>query len=247
MFRAKLKAMLLHGLVSLFVAVVLSVLVFYWWYPQVFSQVMPGAKLFVLVLAVEVVLGPFMSFVIYNPLKPRRELIIDYGVIVAIQLMALGYGVFSVANSRPVYVVFVKDRLEVVATAEVSRNDMQEVSDVQFKSLPWFGPKFICVKSVSDAQERERLLFEDYTKGKDVQHLPRFYRNCEKNEIYEEANGIKKLLSVVKARNNEILFGNLLTNKDLKWLPLHGKQGIWIAFLRQGQDQPVEFIKFDPY
>ena len=54
---------------------------------------------------------------IYNSRKSRRELLMDYSVVGVVQLAALVYGVFVLAGTRPVYVAFNQDRIE-VASAE---------------------------------------------------------------------------------------------------------------------------------
>lgn len=247
MLESKLKAMLFHGLITVMVAVVLSVLVFYYWFPGELSKIMPGTKLFVLILVVEVVLGPCMSLILFSPLKSRRELIIDYGLVVVVQLFALVYGVVSVVNSRPAYVVFVKDRFEVVAAVEVAKNDLSESSDKKLQGLSWGGPEYICVKSVVDSKERERLLFEEYAQGRDVQHLPRFYRDCEEGEIYGHAYDFEKLLPIIEKKQSQNLFKDLVSNGKFKWIPLHGKRGIWVAVMQSGSNKPVRLIQFDPY
>ena len=80
-----------------------------------------GTKLFELVVVCDLVLGPLISLVIYDSTKARGKLIMDYSIIGAIQLAAMIYGVYIVAGTRPVYVAFNKDRIEVVHRARHRR------------------------------------------------------------------------------------------------------------------------------
>ena len=73
--KAKLYAMLVHGFLTLIVALLTAFLVYRLWYPAPFAQLTGGTDLFLLVLGVEAVLGPVMSLVIFNPVKVRKEMV----------------------------------------------------------------------------------------------------------------------------------------------------------------------------
>lgn len=247
MWKGKAIAATRHAVVTLLFSVAVYFLVFHIWYPGVFSQIASGTKLFLLIMAVEVILGPLMSLVIFHPSKAKRELICDYTVVVAIQLSAFCYGLISIAQSRPVFIVFVKDRIEVVAAAEIDKLDLLEAPIAKFRSMPWFGPKFICVRTVLTPQERERLLFRELALGKDVQHLPLFYRDCNRNELMKNALAIEELTLVAKTKQDEFIGEKIKSLGNNKWLPIIGKTGVWTAIISPTSDEPVEYIKFDPY
>lgn len=248
MWAAKCIAAAKHSLVTLVCAAVTYVLVFYVWYPDVFAHLMPGTKLFLLVLAVELVLGPCISLVIFNPTKSRRELILDYLIAGSIQFSALVYGVLSVVDSRPIYVVFVKDRLEVVSAAELDKPDLLEASSHHFSEISWAGPRFICVRVPRDAAEKERLLFDEIPSGKDVQHLPRFYRECNKGELPQYGFAISKLKSIAAVRDKDEVSPELMRLDDDKvWLPIMGKMGVWVAIFDRSSSVPIRYIQFDPF
>ena len=56
--------------------------------------------------AVDVVLGPLLTLVIYNRAKARRELLLDYTVIATLQACAFSFGVWTVFSGRTAVVVF---------------------------------------------------------------------------------------------------------------------------------------------
>lgn len=62
-----------------------------------------------LVAVVDLVLGPFITFLIFDLSKPRREIVFDLAVIIAIQFGALGYGVHTAYSQRPVAIVLIDD------------------------------------------------------------------------------------------------------------------------------------------
>jgi len=54
----------------------------------------------IVMIGVDVVLGPMLTFIFANTKKPRRELARDLGVFVVFQLCALTYGSLSLWNCR---------------------------------------------------------------------------------------------------------------------------------------------------
>ena len=66
-FQAALKAALVHLSGSLLVAVMAASLVFGLWYPYPYRELSGGRDLFFLVVAVDVVCGPLLTLVLFNP------------------------------------------------------------------------------------------------------------------------------------------------------------------------------------
>ena len=88
-----------------------------------------GTELFLLVVGCDLALGPLISLVIYNSRKSRRELITDYSIVGVVQIAALVYGVVILAGTRPVYVAFSKDRLEVVTARDIRDAELAAAQD----------------------------------------------------------------------------------------------------------------------
>ncbi|HYI06323.1 MAG TPA: hypothetical protein VD858_15630, partial [Reyranella sp.] len=99
-----------HLLISAVVAILAAVLVFGLWYPGAYRLLAGGRDLFLLVTAVDVIIGPLLTFAVFNLAKPRKELRRDLAVIGALQLAALFYGMVTVYEARPIAMVFEVDR-----------------------------------------------------------------------------------------------------------------------------------------
>lgn len=102
----KPKAFLIHLLVSAAIAGALLLLLITRWFPMPYFLADGGWQGIRLVAAVDVVLGPLLTLVIYNRAKPRRELFFDYSLIAALQVCAFAFGVWTVFSSRTTVVVF---------------------------------------------------------------------------------------------------------------------------------------------
>ncbi len=95
-----------HFAASLFIFFVLVAILLFAWYPRPYFSASGGWQGLRLVAAVDLVLGPLMTFILVKSGKSRRELLLDIGLVVLVQFSALGWGIKAVYEQRPVAVVF---------------------------------------------------------------------------------------------------------------------------------------------
>jgi hypothetical protein len=88
----KIKATGVHLCLSLGIFLYLAYQIYYNWYPQPYFAIDGGWQGIRLVAAVDLVLGPFITFLIFDLTKSRREIIFDLATIALIQFAALFYG-----------------------------------------------------------------------------------------------------------------------------------------------------------
>ncbi|MDO9483871.1 MAG: TfpX/TfpZ family type IV pilin accessory protein [Hydrogenophaga sp.] len=134
-----------HLLLSLLMAGVVAALVFGIWYPGPYGELAGGQNLFLLIVAVDVVCGPLLTLVIYNSNKPRAELVRDIGLVALIQLTALGYGLDSLAQARPVWLAFEKDLFRVVSVPDLIPGSLAQAPQ-ELQALSFSGPKILGVR-----------------------------------------------------------------------------------------------------
>lgn len=149
----RLKALGVHACISLLFAAGAAALVFWVWYPYPYREISGGRELFFLVMGVDVVLGPLVTFILFNPTKTRRALTLDFGLVAVLQLSALVYGLWTVSVARPVYLAFEYNRFRVVHAIDVS-DDLLDKAEPVFRRLPWTGPKPIGLRDFRDANEQ---------------------------------------------------------------------------------------------
>lgn len=143
--RVALYAAFKHLLICLLVASLVAALVFGLWYPHPFGELSGGQSLFWLIVIVDVVCGPLLTLVIYNPKKPRAELVRDIGLVVLIQLAALGYGLHSLLQARPVWLAYEKDLFRVVSLPDLMPGSLEQAPPA-LQSLSLTGPKPLGVR-----------------------------------------------------------------------------------------------------
>ena len=169
-----LRASLLHAACSLGVALLAGALVFGLWYPYPYSEMAGGRELFLLIVAVDVICGPLLTFVIYSPHKPRSELVRDIGMVVLIQLAALGYGLWTVMEARPLFLVHEVDRFKVIAMPDIERGALVSLP-ASLRPTFFSKPRVMAIREPLDEKERDKVLFAALAGGRDYAERPEFY------------------------------------------------------------------------
>lgn len=105
----KLKATGVHLSLSLVLFVYLVYQIYYNWYPQPYFEIDGGWQGIRLVGAVDLVLGPFITFLIFDLRKTRKQILFDLITIAVIQFGALFYGVSLTYNQRPISIVLIDE------------------------------------------------------------------------------------------------------------------------------------------
>lgn len=107
--KQRLIAFLVHLIISIVVAIAAVGLVFFVLYPAPLHTAVGVTGIFLLLLMVDVCLGPVLTFIVYK--KGKKTLKMDLAVIAILQFSALVYGLYAVAEGRPAWLVFANDRL----------------------------------------------------------------------------------------------------------------------------------------
>ncbi|MCC7257613.1 MAG: hypothetical protein IT486_04525 [Gammaproteobacteria bacterium] len=248
-WREKLSAFGLHFLLTAAVALAAAALIFLVWFPAPFDEMVGGTRLFTLVVGCDLALGPLVSLVIYDSRKPRRTLVLDYAVVGILQLGALAYGIWVVADSRPVYVVFVGDRLEVVTAGEIEAQELEAATDPRHRRLPAWGIGLVA--AVVPPAEHNEALFAALA-GRDIHLRPRYFIDYDtaRDRIRERAAplalleqrrpGAAALLDTARRRLHR-------DDTTLRWLPVRHRNGFWTALVDAGSGRPVDYLPLDPY
>ena len=232
----------IHLMCSMAFALLAAALVFGLWYPFPHRDLSGGRELFLLVVVVDIVCGPLLTLVLYNPAKPKAELWRDLGLVVVIQLGALGYGLWTVWEARPIFLVQEIDRFKVIASP-----DLPDVTPSQFQAVQppswWEGPLTVAIRAPKDIEEQELVMFESVQGGRDYAERPEFYIPYEGEAALKSLKRAKPLtVFLQKQPDQQEAARKLALEKgvDLKewfYLPVIARQD-WVAVLdKQGQIQ----------
>jgi hypothetical protein len=241
----------LHLLASMGVALLAAVLVFQVWYPYPYGDLAGGNNLFRLLVSVDVVMGPLLTFVVYNRAKPRPELWRDLGVIVVLQLAALGYGLHTVYQARPVYLVHEVDRYRVVTVADVDLADLPQAQE-SFRQLPRFGVRVVGVRPARDADENLRSL-ELALAGKDLSLQPQRWQELDeanRAEIRRRARDLSFLRSRAKdgaQALDQLVATSGVPPEQIIGLPMMGRRDDWSVIMDRRDLRILGYLPIDAF
>ena len=155
-----------HLLVSAIVAASMAYLVFKVWYPYPFRQITDGTSIYLLLITVDVICGPVLTFISASPNKSKREMATDLSLIGLVQMAAFIYGLQTVAVVRPVVMAFEEDRFYTATAVQFENVDKAtfQKAPAGLQTLSWTGVRKAAVRPLVD--EDKKLNQELWLEGK---------------------------------------------------------------------------------
>lgn len=240
---ARLKAFLIHLMISTCIAAAVIAVVFFVWYPAPLHTAAGVTKIFLLLLAVDVVLGPLLTLIVYK--AGKKTLIMDLTVIALLQLSALGYGVWTVAEGRPAWLVFGGDRFELVRIPEI---DQRNIGTHYLYSLPaWTGPQWVGAANPIDLNVRNDIIFESINGGFDIYQRPNLYRPLQ--EINASIQKHAQELSLLNEFNasNDVQNAVKQYPSATAWLPLRAKNQNMVVLINKKTTEVIAIVDLRPW
>ncbi|TQV71391.1 hypothetical protein FLL45_19745 [Aliikangiella marina] len=151
---AKTKATTIHLLISVAVILVFLLLLKNLWYPGPLFKIENVWQGLQILIPVDAVLGPILTFIIFKPGK--KSLKLDLSIIGGLQLAALLYGGLIIYQQRPVLFTFVVDRFETVLASDGVLENINQDRLIKQKA----GPIYLTYAlPAQNDQERQDFLF----------------------------------------------------------------------------------------
>lgn len=247
-FRAAIYAAFIHFGLSGFIAMVVAGIIFVLWFGEPFRTLAGGQQLFWLLIGVDMVCGPLLTAVLFNPLKSRRELITDLSLVAVLQIAALIYGMYSIALARPVVLVHEVDRFVTVSAAQIDSDALSQ-APAQFQLLSWSGPVLLGVREPRDGEEMMQSL-EMSLQGVSPSARPDWWQSYDQSRSSVQAR--MKPLTVLRASKNRHVQAIIdaavqktgRSIDQLHYLPLVSQKVLdeWIVVL----DEQADIIGYAP-
>jgi hypothetical protein len=176
--RFRLKLFSLHLLSSATVLTLILGSLYLGWYRWPGWYLTDVTRVFLVMVCVDVVLGPTLTLIIANQKKSRRELTRDIGIIVAVQLCALTYGSVQLWNGRPLYYAFSESVLQLVQAYDIDANEARLGREQNPSLAPhWYSlPRWVWAPLPQDSDERGKIVASAISGGDDVISMPRYFK-----------------------------------------------------------------------
>lgn len=172
---SRLKAFRIHLAISAAIAAIALGLMLLLWYRPPFFAALGGQHVLLILLGVDVVLGPLFTLMLFNPRKSRRALTLDLTVIALLQTTALLYGIHVMFQARPVFVVFSRDSFDLVTANMLDKADLARIQNPEYRPLPLTGPLYVYAQMPADVPLRNEVVLGAFS-GKDLPLFPQYYQ-----------------------------------------------------------------------
>ena len=213
----RLKFFLNHLSISLLIVLLVIALVFFVWYPSPLAQAVDVTHIFLMLLAIDVIIGPVLGLLVYK--EGKKSLKFDLTVIILLQLSALFYGVYSIEQGRPVWLVYNVDRFELVRKNEIVDQNINQAQP-QFQQPSWLKPKFVATVFAKDTNQRNNDMFAEVLGGISLAQRPERYVELSKAKKQMQQRAQK--LELLQQYNNKTDVKKILTKypQATAFLPL---------------------------
>ncbi len=247
---SRLRAAGIHLALSALVAALAAALVFVLWYPMPFREVSGGRELFILVISVDFVLGPLITFAVFDRRKPWTELRRDLAIVVLLQLAALGYGLHTVYVARPVVMALEVDRLRVVTALDLDPTELAEAPP-EWQQLPLWGVPWLSARLPRAGAEKQ-MAVQMVGRGKDIGMLPQLWEPASATAaaIQRGARPLDGLRARYPSRAAELdaaLRASGRPAERLRYLPILAHHADWVAFIDAANGDVVGYANFDGF
>jgi hypothetical protein len=235
-----------HLLISAGVAAAAALLVFGIWFPPPYPQVSGGADLFLLLVGVDVALGPLITFAVFDRRKLRTELARDLGVVALLQLGGLGYGLHAVSLARPVVLAFEGERFRAVPAAAVVESELSQAPP-SLRRLSLTGPVVVSTRMPTDPDERFEAIAMAMG-GADLGMRPRYWLPWNDESRRRALTAAAPLGPLLRARPAlaEAVAATGHQASSLRQVPLLARADDWVVLLDAAEGHIVGFAPLAP-
>lgn len=237
-FRSRLRAAAIHVCISLTLLAVPLYLILVRWYPGFHFTVDGGWQGVRLMAAIDLVLGPTLTFIVFNPSKARRLIVLDLSVIATMQLAAMIWGIYAIRSQHPISVNYNdgKFRSITVEPLRIEKTDPDVVLALSDRR-----PPLVYVRPAANDDEEARKQLQEIVGGLAEHEDPFFFEPFAPNW---DTVAAKALTAEKRGREHkafraalpEFLAAHGQSEGDFRWFPYRGRYGeCTLAFTPAGE------------
>lgn len=240
----RLKFFFSHLSISFLIALLVIGLVFFVWYPAPLAKAVGVTNIFLMMLAIDVIVGPILGWLVYQ--EGKKTLKFDLSVIILIQIAALCYGVFSIEQGRPAWLVYNVDRFELVRKNELVDTNIQQAQP-QFQQPSWFKPQYVATEFAKDIQQRNDEMFAEVLGGISIAQRPERYVELTqaKTQIQQRALPLVELQQYNPKTDVEKTLAEY--PKANAWLPLKANAVDMVVLVNKESASIIKVVDLRPW
>jgi hypothetical protein len=148
-----------HLVISLAIFFILLVCITQYWYPGILFDTGNGWKAIGIIIGVDLILGPLLTLIIFNPKKSSLKL--DLSIVALIQVAALIYGTWTIHSSRPIALAFLYQNFSTIYANAPFANELEDVIKKGQRKLVYLSD------TEQQSYKLDPKLFKSYTENAD--------------------------------------------------------------------------------
>ncbi|WP_442767510.1 TfpX/TfpZ family type IV pilin accessory protein [Acinetobacter bohemicus] len=241
--KSRLKFALLHLFISLLFCAGLILFFHFSSYRWPLSIAVNFWHIAVIFCLVDIVIGPFLTFIVYQ--KGKKSLKFDLSVIIFLQIAAFVYGAFSIFDARPAWIVYSVDRFELVKNSDIYIENLSKVKP-EYQHASWVSPQYVAVQLAKDTKQHQQDAFNAIFAGLSLSKQPEKYIPLPhvRSEILAKMQNIQLL----QQYNSSNLVKNILKKypNASGFLPLKGhKEDMTVLLNKTGE--VIQIVNLRPW
>lgn len=167
------KASATHLVLSIVVIGGIAITAFLLWYPHALHRVAGLDRILLVMLGIDLTAGPLLTLIVYR--QGKRSLRFDLTVIALCQIAFLGYGLHTLWQGRPVFLVGTPETFTLVFANEISEADLVQANRPEWRRLSWTGPQLVGTRMPDEPEARRAVIEAFMAGGAGIERTPRYY------------------------------------------------------------------------
>ena len=231
----------------LLLLLVVAALVWGLWYPYPFDQLAHAHQLFGLLVLGVLVSGPLLTLLLYRPAKPRNQWRVDMVLIALLQLVVLGFGLYQLAQSRPMVIAFEGDRFRLVQAGSISLGQLDQAPP-ELAQLGYGGPRWLGVQLLTNTDPQYAKSVQLAMLGLHPALRPERWRSyaSQQTQVQQTLSPLDALRALHPGAGSQIdqaIASTRQPEAGLGFVPLmHGNDSAWVVLVRRSDAAPLGFV-----
>lgn len=230
------KASAIHLALSIAVIGGIAVSAFLLWYPQGLYRVAGLDRILLVMLGIDLTAGPLLTLILYKPGK--RGLKFDLAMVALAQLAFLSYGLHTLWEGRPVFLVGTPDTFTLVFASEIDPADLAHAPRPEWRRLSWTGPQLVGTRMPDDPEQRREVIDEFMAGGAGIERSPKYYVDYSliAPALLSNANTLNESYGIPDAD----IHSTGLQRAQLRLIPIVSRRGEGRALIDAEKGKPLK-------
>lgn len=166
-------------------------------------------------------------------------------MIILVQVLALGYGLFNIVQGRPVWLVQNGDRFEMVRQNEIDKTKLAQAKP-EFQSN-WGMPKFVTLQKELTVEKQNEQLFADLAKGvRSEEHPERYAALSTAKDVISKVSRKVEMLDHFNSPDQVTQILKQYPDANA-WLPLKALDVDMVVLINKEKGEVVKIVDLRPW